>query len=61
MPSPSDRPGPRPAEGVARLSPLKHQNVNVLGRYSFTAALAAAMCTRHCVLTESIRARREHR
>lgn len=25
-------------EGVARLSPLKHKNLNVLGRYSFTAS-----------------------
>ncbi|SEG81806.1 Tn3 transposase DDE domain-containing protein [Thermomonospora echinospora] len=28
-------------EDVARLSPLKHRNLNVLGRYSFTASTAA--------------------
>ncbi|MGW7090161.1 hypothetical protein ACWGH2_42640 [Streptomyces sp. NPDC054871] len=26
-------------EDVARLSPLKHRNLNVLGRYSFTASV----------------------
>ncbi|AGP51810.1 hypothetical protein M271_00865 [Streptomyces rapamycinicus NRRL 5491] len=26
-------------EDVARLSPLKHRNLNVLGRYSFTASI----------------------
>ncbi|MEO3805295.1 Tn3 family transposase [Nonomuraea sp. B1E8] len=26
-------------EGIARLSPLKHRNLNVLGRYSFTASV----------------------
>ncbi len=26
-------------EDIARLSPLKHKNLNVLGRYSFTAAI----------------------
>ncbi len=26
------------SEDVARLSPLKHRNLNVLGRYSFTAS-----------------------
>ncbi|MFE4255522.1 DUF4158 domain-containing protein [Streptomyces sp. NPDC056910] len=26
-------------EDVARLSPLKHKNLNVLGRYSFTASV----------------------
>jgi hypothetical protein len=25
-------------EDIARLSPLKHRNLNVLGRYSFTAS-----------------------
>ncbi|NGO47047.1 transposase [Streptomyces sp. YC419] len=25
-------------EDVARLSPLKHKNLNVLGRYNFTAS-----------------------
>lgn len=29
-------------EDVARLSPLKHRNLNVLGRYSFTASTPAA-------------------
>lgn len=29
-------------EDVARLSPLKHANLNVLGRYSFTASTPAA-------------------
>lgn len=28
-------------EDVARLSPLKHRNLNVLGRYSFTATQSA--------------------
>ncbi len=28
-------------EGVARLSPLKDRNLNVLGRYSFTAQVPA--------------------
>lgn len=28
-------------EDIARLSPLKHKNLNVLGRYSFTAAVPA--------------------
>jgi hypothetical protein len=28
-------------EDIARLSPLKHRNVNVLGRYSFTASTPA--------------------
>nr|WP_251066663.1 transposase [Streptomyces sp. ISL-36] len=28
-------------EDIARLSPLKHKNLNVLGRYSFTAATPA--------------------
>lgn len=28
-------------EDLARLSPLKHKNLNVLGRYSFTATLPA--------------------
>jgi Domain of unknown function (DUF4158)/Tn3 transposase DDE domain len=30
------------SEDVARLSPLKHRNLNVLGRYSFTASVPAA-------------------
>lgn len=29
-------------EDVARLSPLKHRNLNMLGRYSFTASTPAA-------------------
>jgi hypothetical protein len=29
-------------EDVARVSPLKHANLNVLGRYSFTASVPAA-------------------
>lgn len=29
-------------EDIARLSPLKHRNLNLLGRYSFTASTAAA-------------------
>lgn len=29
-------------EDVARLSPLKHKNLNVLGRYSFTASAPAS-------------------
>lgn len=29
-------------EDIARLSPLKHSNLNVLGRYSFTASAPAA-------------------
>lgn len=29
-------------EDIARLSPLKHANLNVLGRYSFTASTPAA-------------------
>ncbi|GAA4602377.1 hypothetical protein GCM10023195_07170 [Actinoallomurus liliacearum] len=29
-------------EDVARLSPLKHRNLNVLGRYSFTVTVPAA-------------------
>lgn len=28
-------------EDIARLSPLKHRNLNVLGRYSFTASTSA--------------------
>ncbi len=28
-------------DDVARLSPLKHKNLNVLGRYSFTASVRA--------------------
>lgn len=28
-------------EDIARLSPLKHRNLNVLGRYSFTASTPA--------------------
>nr|WP_307128735.1 Tn3 family transposase [Streptomyces sp. B1I3] len=28
-------------EDIARLSPLKHKSVNVLGRYSFTASTPA--------------------
>ncbi|MFJ2722611.1 hypothetical protein [Streptomyces sp. NPDC087437] len=27
---------------MTRLSPLKHRNLNLLGRYSFTASLPAA-------------------
>ncbi|MFE6023475.1 hypothetical protein ACFQ6O_44600 [Streptomyces sp. NPDC056441] len=34
-------PGP-PDEDIARLSPLKHRNLNLLGRYSFTASTPAA-------------------
>ncbi|MCX4502190.1 transposase [Streptomyces anulatus] len=30
-----------PGEDIARLSPLKHKNLNVLGRYSFTASTPA--------------------
>lgn len=29
-------------EDIARLSPLKHRNLNLLGRYSFTATTPAA-------------------
>nr|WP_318199670.1 Tn3 family transposase [Streptomyces sp. SCL15-4] len=29
-------------EDIARLSPLKHRNLNLLGRYSVTASLPAA-------------------
>lgn len=29
-------------EDIARLSPLKHRNLNVLGRYSFTASTPAS-------------------
>jgi hypothetical protein len=29
-------------EDIARLSPLKHRNLNLLGRYSFTAGVPAA-------------------
>ncbi|GLW06955.1 hypothetical protein Misp01_20850 [Microtetraspora sp. NBRC 13810] len=29
-------------EDIARLSPLKHRNVNLLGHYSFTASVPAA-------------------
>jgi hypothetical protein len=29
-------------EDAARLSPLKHRNLNLLGRYSFTASVPAA-------------------
>ncbi|MFE2322239.1 Tn3 family transposase, partial [Streptomyces sp. NPDC059441] len=28
-------------EDIARLSPLKHRNLNLLGRYSFTASVPA--------------------
>jgi hypothetical protein len=28
-------------EDIVRLSPLKHKNLNVLGRYSFTASIPA--------------------
>jgi hypothetical protein len=28
-------------EDIARLSPLKHKNLNLLGRYSFTASVPA--------------------
>lgn len=30
-----------PGEDIARLCPLKHKNLNVLGRYSFTASTPA--------------------
>ncbi|WP_329543060.1 hypothetical protein [Streptomyces sp. NBC_01358] len=37
-------------EDIALLSPLKHRNLNLLGRYSFTAsAPAVGRCTR-CAL-----------
>ncbi len=39
--SPSSRPKVR-EEDVTRLSPLKHRNLNLLGRYSFTASTPAA-------------------
>ncbi|WP_377274565.1 hypothetical protein [Peterkaempfera sp. SMS 1(5)a] len=29
-------------EDIARLSPLKHRNLNLLGRYSFAASVPAA-------------------
>ncbi|MET9994286.1 hypothetical protein ABZ061_32625 [Streptomyces mutabilis] len=32
---------PLRVEDIARLSPLKHRNLNVLGRYSFTASTPA--------------------
>ncbi|MFD5006244.1 hypothetical protein ACFWMV_25415 [Streptomyces mutabilis] len=32
---------PLRVEDIARLSPLKHRNLNVLGRYSFTASAPA--------------------
>lgn len=40
------RPAPRRGheirdEDIARLSPLKHRNLNLLGRYSFTASVPA--------------------
>lgn len=48
-PATSTRPSPSSApsheireEDIARLSPLKHRNLNVLGRYSFTASIPAA-------------------
>lgn len=41
-PSPSCAPRARVRdEDIARLSPLKHRNLNVLGRYSFTASAPA--------------------
>lgn len=33
-------------EDIARLSPLKHRNLNLLGRYSFTASVPAASALR---------------
>ncbi|MBQ0888755.1 Tn3 family transposase [Streptomyces sp. RM72] len=30
-------------EDIARLSPLKHRNLNLLGRYSFTASAPGAL------------------
>lgn len=34
-------------EGITRLSPLKHRNLNLFGRYSFTASTpAAGACAR---------------
>jgi hypothetical protein len=33
-------------EDIARLSPLKHKNLNLLGRYSFTASAPAAVAQR---------------
>lgn len=33
-------------EDLARLSPLKHKNLNLLGRYSFTASTRAVGCLR---------------
>ncbi len=33
-------------EDIARLSPLKHRNLNLLGRYSFTASTPAASALR---------------
>ncbi|GAB3974689.1 hypothetical protein GCM10029978_056940 [Actinoallomurus acanthiterrae] len=33
-------------EEIARLSPLKHRNLNLLGRYSFTASVPAAAALR---------------
>nr|WP_234322942.1 transposase [Streptomyces sp. NRRL S-350] len=30
-----------PGEDIARLSPLEHRNLNLLGRYSFTASTRA--------------------
>ncbi|MFD3780277.1 hypothetical protein [Streptomyces sp. NPDC058612] len=32
---------PAPGTRIARLSPLKHRNLNLLGRYSFTASTPA--------------------
>ncbi len=33
-------------EDIARLSPLKHRNLNLLGRYSFTVSTPAASALR---------------
>ena len=40
-------------EDVARLSPLVHENLNVLGRYSFTASTPGAGCGRCGTRTRS--------
>ncbi|MCF3104900.1 hypothetical protein IPZ58_25405 [Streptomyces roseoverticillatus] len=41
-PPPHRSDAPAPPRTLARLSPLKHRNLNLLGRYSFTASTPAA-------------------
>ena len=41
-------------EDITRLSPLKHRNLNLLGRYSFTASTPAAVALRPLSDTDAL-------